>query len=85
MKLALSDTDEATERAHLDLLRGSSPGHRLALALSVSAAVVRLCRRGLAQAEPGSGPEEVGLRFIEQNYGEVLARDVRTLLLHRAP
>ena len=33
MQPQVSDTDEATERVHLDLLRRSSPGRRLGLAL----------------------------------------------------
>jgi hypothetical protein len=81
MMQAFSDTDEATDRAHLELLRGASPGRRLGLALSVSATVVGLSRRGLARAEPGLSRDEIGLRFIERNYGESLAREVRAVLL----
>jgi hypothetical protein len=84
MTQPFSDTDEATERAHLELLRRASPGHRLGLALSVSATVVGLSRRGLARAEPGLTREEIGLRFIERNYGAPLAREVRDLLRRRA-
>ena len=85
MRRAFSDTDEATEQAHLELLRRASPGRRLSLALSVSATVVGLSRRGLARTHPGLSEEEIGLRFVEQNYGEELAHDLRTFLLRRQP
>jgi hypothetical protein len=84
MMQPFGDTDAEADRTHLDLLRGASPGRRLSLALSVSATVVRLCRRGLARAEPGLSPEEIGLRFVEQNYGEPLAREVQARLLRGA-
>jgi hypothetical protein len=84
MAQAFGDTDADTDRAHLDLLRGASPGRRLSLALSVSATVVGLSRRGLARAEPGLSRDEIGLRFVEQNYGEPLAREVRARLLRAA-
>jgi hypothetical protein len=57
MKRVFSDSDDATERAHLELLRRASPGRRLGLALSVSATVLGLSRRGLARAEPGLSRE----------------------------
>jgi hypothetical protein len=84
MTQPFSDTDEATDRAHLELLSRSSPGRRLDLALSVSATVVGLARRGLARAAPDLSREELGLRFVEQSYGKPLARDLRAFLRRRA-
>lgn len=52
-----ADTDEATERLYMELLKTSSTDRRLGLALSLSAAVVDLSRQGIAQAFPDSRPE----------------------------
>ena len=83
MQPVVSDTDEATERVHLDLLRRSSPGRRLGLALSISSTVVGLSRRGLARAHPGLTEEELALLFVERNYGRQLADDLRAFLVAR--
>jgi hypothetical protein len=85
MRPAAGDTDEATERVHLLLLSRSSPGRRLDLALSLSATVVGLSQRGLARANPGLSPAELGLRFVERSYGDRLARELRAFLLTRTP
>ena len=83
MPPAVSDTDEAAERVHLDLLRRSSPGHRLAMALSISATVVGLSRRCLARSHPGLTPDELDLRFVERHYGSQFAGHVQAFLLAR--
>ncbi len=83
MQPVVSDTDEATERVHLDLLRRSSPGRRLALALSISSTVVGLSRRGLARAHPDLTEEELALLFVERHYGRRLADDLRAFLITR--
>ena len=78
-----ADTDQATEQVHLELLRSSPPGRRLAMALSLSATVVGLSRRGLARANPNSGPEELDILFVQRCYGGELANEVRSLFLRR--
>ena len=78
-----ADTDRTTEQVHLELLRRSSPGCRLDMALSLSTTVVGLSRRHLARANPDSTPEQLGILFIQRCYGDELANEVRNLLLSR--
>ena len=76
----LSDTDPETERIHLEMLRAASPSRRLQLAISLSRTVMSLARDGIARSLPGASPEEVGLRFVELNYGRELAAALRAYL-----
>ena len=79
-----ADTDDTTDRVHLDLLRRVPPGRRLELALSLSSTVVGLSRRGMARSHPGSSQEELAIRFVQMSYGDDLARELRAFLLRRA-
>ncbi len=81
----LSDTDPEAERVQLQLLRAASPGRRLRLALALSRTTMGLARDAIARSLPGASPEEVGLRFVELNYGRELAADLRTALAARRP
>ena len=82
--MSSTDTDETTERVHLDLLKRASPGRRLELALSLSATVIGLSRRSLARANPGLAPDDLAVAFVRTSYGEDLAQELRTYLRHRA-
>ena len=42
-----------------------------------------LARDGIARSLPGASPEEVGLRFVELNYGRELAAELRAYLAAR--
>jgi hypothetical protein len=79
-----ADTDAETRRVHLELLRRSSPGRRLRLALSLSASVLGLSRRGLARAHPGAGSAQLAIRWVRLSYGEELARELEAFLLDQA-
>jgi hypothetical protein len=81
----LSDTDPESERVHLAMLRTASPERRLRLALSLSRTVMDLSRAGIARRHPGASPEEVGLIFVEMNYGRDLAEELRAELARRKP
>jgi hypothetical protein len=81
----LTDTDPETERVHLAMLRAASPSQRLRLALSLSRTVMDLSRAGIARRHPGASPEEVGLIFVEMNYGHELAEELRADLARRKP
>jgi hypothetical protein len=81
----LSDTDLATERVHLELLRRAAPSRRIRLALSLSRTVMSLSRGGVARNLPGASPEEVGLRFVALHYGTELADELRMALASRRP
>jgi len=79
----LTDTDPETGRVHLEMLRSASPHQRLRLALSLSGTVMSLARHGIARAQPGASPEEIGLRFVALLYGPQLAEDVKQCLSAR--
>jgi hypothetical protein len=81
--VALSDTDPEAEAVHLALLRAASPSRRLRLAFSMSRTVMSLSRDALARGDPSASPEDIGLRFVELNYGPELAAALRADLLAR--
>ena len=75
-----ADTDVEAERVQLELLRRASPGERAALAMSLSATVITLARRALRRQYPEASEEEIGLRFVELNYGRELAIELAAAL-----
>lgn len=81
----LSDTDPETERVHLAMIRAAPPARRLGLAFSLSRTVMNLSRAGIARRHPGASPDEVGLIFVELNYGRELADELRAHLAARQP
>ena len=87
MKRALparpDDTDPEAERVQLDLLRAASPAQRGGLALALTATAIGLSRRALERQSPGASEEEIGLRFVELNYGPELAAEVADYLRQR--
>jgi hypothetical protein len=78
-----ADTDADSERVQLDLLRAASPAQRGGLALALTATAIGLSRRGLERQAPGASEEEIGLRFVELNYGAELAAEVAEYLRRR--
>jgi hypothetical protein len=80
-----SDTDVEAERVQLELLRAATPAQRAGLAVSLTATAIALSRRALQRQSPGASEEEIGLRFVELNYGPELAADVAAYLRRRRP
>ncbi len=80
MELGLSDTDSAAADVQIDLLRRASPDERLRLALSLSATIIGLSRDGIRRREPTLAEADVGLRFVEIQYGAALADAIRARL-----
>jgi hypothetical protein len=78
-----ADTDVEAERVQLDLLRAASPARRAGLAISLTATAIGLSRRALERQAPGASEEEIGLRFVELNYGRELAAEVAAYLRQR--
>jgi hypothetical protein len=85
MHTGLTDTGAEIAAVLLDMVRHATPERRLALALSLSRAVVALRRDALARQRPEASDEEIGLQFVAQCYGASLADDVRTALAARRP
>lgn len=72
-----SDTTADAEQMQLRLLRERSPAQRAALAIRLSADVIRNCKRAVARAHPELAARQIGDRFIELHYGRELAEAVR--------
>lgn len=77
------DTDVEAERVQLALLRAATPSQRAGLAVSLTATAIALSRRALERQSPGASEEEIGLRFVELNYGAELAVEVEAYLRRR--
>lgn len=77
------DTDAEAERVQLDLLRAATPARRAELAISLTATAIGLSRRALQRQSPGASEEEIGLRFVELNYGRELAAELASYLRER--
>jgi hypothetical protein len=71
------DTDPRAEAVQMDLLRRAGPARRLRMALEWSSLVIGMARRAYLRADPKLSETEVGLRFVELNYGRELAERVR--------
>ena len=78
-----ADTDAEAERVQLDLLRAATPARRAGLAISLTATAIGLSRRALQRQSPGASEEEIGLRFVELNYGRELAAELAAYLRER--
>jgi hypothetical protein len=69
----LSDTHPSAEQLQIELLRKATPAERLAKSLSLTATVVDLSRRTIAQLNPGLDPEQLNIKCVELYYGKDLA------------
>lgn len=77
------DTDPAAEEIQLSLLREASNAQRASLALSMSGWAIAMAKRAIRRVHPEASEEEVGLRFVELQYGKDLADRVRAHLALR--
>lgn len=75
-----NDTRPEAEAVLLQLIRAQQPATRLAKAVSASNRVAQQCKNAILRAAPEISEDEVKLRFIEFNYGEQLADEVRKYL-----
>jgi hypothetical protein len=78
-----ADTDADAERVQMGLLRGAGVARRLGMAFSLSATVISLARRAIRRSLGDVSETEVGLRFVELNYGAELAAALRRHLAAR--
>jgi len=68
------------DAVQIRLLRAAGPSTRLAVALSLSAAVRDLAVRAIRERHPDWPEQEVLLQFAEIHYGPELARKIRDYL-----
>jgi hypothetical protein len=81
----LSDTSPEAEKVQLDILRQMTVAQRLGLVRSLTRTVVHLSRDGLARANPGLDDRQLGLLWVEQQYGRDLALRLRDYLERMPP
>ncbi len=75
--LQWEDTDPATEKAYIKLLRATTPARRAELAVNLSRAAFVLSYSNLVRRHPGASEFELFLLFVELHYGRELAEAVR--------
>ena len=80
MRTQSRDTHLEAERVQIELLRKATITRRLELAFSLSQDALHLAREGIRRAHPEASEEEIGLIFVEINYGKELADRVRFYL-----
>jgi hypothetical protein len=61
----------------MELIRQLPPSIRLEKSLALSCEVIRLSKAAIRRRHPEFSEDEVGLKFIELNYGTELAESVR--------
>jgi hypothetical protein len=72
-----NDTSADAESVQLKLIRQLPPTERLEKALALTCEVIRLSKAAIRRRHPEFSEDEVGLKFIELNYGSELAESVR--------
>ncbi len=76
----IRDTSPEAESVLIQLLRERPAPMRLADAVSASNRVAEQCKNAIRRWNPQISENEVKLRFIELNYGQEIADDVRAYL-----
>ena len=72
-----SDTSADAAAVQMTLIRQTPPSKRLERALSLSGELIRLSKAAIRRRYPDFSEDDVGLKFIELNYGSELAQSVR--------
>ena len=75
--VSINDTSPEAEAVLIDLIRRTPPHFRSQQAINASSRVAAQCKAAIRRNNPGISEREVGLRFIEINYGQELADEVR--------
>ncbi len=83
MRTQARDTNPSIEKVQIELLRKATVARRLELGFSLSQAALELAREGIRRANPDASKENLGLIFVELNYGQELADRVRSYLAGR--
>lgn len=67
----------------IQLFRAKPAPRRLAEAFSASNRVAEQCKNAIRQRHPEFSEDEIDLRFIELNYGQKIAGEVRAYLIKK--
>lgn len=79
-----TDTSPEAEEVQLELIRRMSPAERALKALRLTTRLVRECKAAIARNQPELTTREIGIAFIELNYGKELAAAVANYQVERA-
>jgi hypothetical protein len=71
MQPAISDTSPEAEQVQMALLRQASIARRLSLVSDLSQMVLQLSWQGLQRTHPRASEQEIRLRSVALNYGQV--------------
>ena len=74
------DTCPEADTVLTQLIQNQDPSERLAGAIAASNRVAQQCKDAIVRANPGISTQELNLRFIELNYGQELADNVRNFM-----
>lgn len=79
-----TDTSREAEEVQLELIRRMPPSERALKSLRMTTRLIRECKSAIARNNPALTHREIGIVFIELNYGKELAAAVDHYQLNRA-
>ncbi len=71
-----TDTSADAEEIQLELIRRMAPPERAMKAIQMTTRLIRECKAAIRRINPTFTEQEVGIAFIELNYGKALATAV---------
>ncbi len=80
MRTQSSDTSPEAERVQIDLLRKAGEAGRFKMTLELMQDAINQSRQDIRSRYSDASEEELGLLFVEFNYGKELADRVRAYL-----
>jgi len=80
-----SDTNEATERALISLIRKASFVTKVSQVRSLSQVAIQLSKRAIARANKDLSERQVDVLFVAYHYGEDLASNLEKYLSRNEP
>ena len=83
LKQSTNDTSPDAEAVMLELIRRMTPEERGLKATRMTNRLIRECKNAIRKEHPEFSEQEIGLAFIESNYGASLATDVRRYMAER--
>ncbi|MEQ1906571.1 MAG: hypothetical protein ABL888_20470 [Pirellulaceae bacterium] len=78
-----NDTSQDAEEVLLQLIRNMPPEECGLKTIQMTTRLIRECKDAIRKQHPDFTDQEVGLAFIELNYGAELAKEVRQFLAER--
>lgn len=81
----MNDTHPEAEAVLIGLIRQATVAERLERVWSLSRTITNLSRRAIAEARPQLRGEELRLELVRRQYGDEMARQLRSYLSERSP